>query len=150
MPASKHYSGQTWRLHYDFRLFLTYGHKWAADEEGWVPPPEAPRGNMGATAPTALLTSTCMDEKEIHSKSTLKRRHLIPETLTDLIVARGSQRADRQVQSEDVYGSSLSFSDTKDTKETNQDKPQQHSRLDLLHSPFLQCSISLLNKSHFY
>lgn len=30
-----------------------------------------------------------MDEKEIHSKSTLKRSHLIPETLTDLIVARG-------------------------------------------------------------
>lgn len=44
---------------------------------------------MGATAPTAALINTCMDEKEIHSKSTLKRRHLIPETLRDLIVARG-------------------------------------------------------------
>lgn len=47
-----------------------------------------PRVTWGLTAPTAVL-NTCMDEKEIHSKSTLKRRHLIPETVTDLIVAGG-------------------------------------------------------------
>lgn len=76
--------------------------------------------NLEATAPTAVLINAWMDEKEIHSKSTLKRRHLIPETLTGLTVARGSQRGDRQVQSEDVYGSSLSFCDM---KEINQDKP---------------------------
>lgn len=69
-------------------VFLTYGHEWAADEVGWVPPAEAPRRNMKGTAPTAAPINTCMDEKEIHSKSTLKKRHLIPEALTDLIVPR--------------------------------------------------------------